>query len=73
MSMWMKNTYVSLDMLFFGTDGRILSIAHDTQPLSLATIESGVVVAGVVEIRGGEAARRGIQIGDRIRYAPAAK
>jgi uncharacterized membrane protein (UPF0127 family) len=69
MSMWMKNTYISLDMLFFDTDGRILSIARNTQPLSLAIIDSGVAVAGVVEIRGGEAARRGIAVGDRIRYS----
>ncbi|MDR2214482.1 MAG: DUF192 domain-containing protein [Nevskiaceae bacterium] len=72
MNMWMKNTYVPLDMLFFGSDGRILSIARNTQPLSLAIIESGAPVAGVVEIRGGEAQRRGIAVGDRVRWAAGA-
>jgi uncharacterized membrane protein (UPF0127 family) len=72
MNMWMKNTYVSLDMLFFGGDGRILSIARDTRPLSTAIIDSGGTVAGVVEIRGGEAQRRGIAVGDHIRWSASA-
>src|SRR5450432_3036881 len=34
-SMWMKNTFVSLDMIFIRADGRILRIAENTEPLSL--------------------------------------
>jgi uncharacterized protein len=68
MTMWMKNTYVPLDMLFFGPDGRIVSISRNTQPLSLEIIKSGGPVSGVVELRGGEAQRRGIAVGDRVQY-----
>ncbi len=66
MQMWMKNTYIPLDMLFFGPDGRILHIAANARPLTTDIIASGVDVAGVLEVRGGEAARRGIKIGDRL-------
>lgn len=69
MNMWMKNTYVPLDMLFFGAEGRILSIVRNTQPLSTRIIDSGGPVWGVVEIRAGEADRRGITEGDRIRHS----
>src|SRR5438270_12616104 len=40
-SMWMKNTYVSLDMIFIRADGRILRIAENTEPLSTRIISSG--------------------------------
>jgi uncharacterized protein len=70
MTMWMKNTYVPLDMLFFGPDGRIVSIVRNTRPLSLEIIDSGGPVAGAVEILGGEAQRRGISKGDRIQVVP---
>ena len=68
MSMWMKNTYIPLDMLFIGRDGRIMSIAADTTPLSTAIIDSGAPVYGVLELRGGESRRRGIRVGDRVRH-----
>jgi uncharacterized protein len=66
MSMWMKNTYVSLDMVFFDDRGRILRIHENAVPLSEAIIHSGAEVAGVLEILAGEAKRRGIQVGDRL-------
>jgi hypothetical protein len=66
MSMWMKNTYVPLDMVFFDSQGRILRIHERAVPLSEAIIESGVEVAGVLEILAGEARRRGMQVGDRL-------
>ncbi len=66
MVMWMKNTYIPLDMLFYDSQGRITSIKERATPLSETNIYSGAVVAGVVEMLGGEVARRGIRIGDKI-------
>ena len=40
-SMWMKNTYISLDMIFIRADGRILRIAENTEPQSTRIISSG--------------------------------
>lgn len=68
MTMWMKNTYVPLDMLFIGTDGRVLHIARDTKPLSEDIISSGGAVAAVLEIRAGEAKRLGLREGSRVHH-----
>ncbi len=67
--MWMKNTYIPLDMLFIRSNGTIARIAANTTPLSTATISSGEPVRAVVEIGGGEAARLGIAPGDRIAHS----
>lgn len=66
MNMWMKNTYVSLDMLFTDSSGRITHIAHRTTPLSEDIVSSGGDVSAVLEIAAGEARRRGIAEGDRV-------
>ena len=65
-SMWMKNTYIELDMLFIRADGRIAAIFAHTEPFSLATITAGEPVKAVLEIKGGEAERRGIKVGDVV-------
>lgn len=69
MFMWMKNTYVPLDMVFFDAKGRILRIHEHAKPLSEDIIDSGVEVAGVLEILAGEARRRGLQVGDRLLHS----
>jgi uncharacterized membrane protein (UPF0127 family) len=66
MDMWMKNTYVSLDMLFFNADGVVTRIQSRAEPLSEDIISSGGEVAGVLELLAGEAQRRGIRVNDRI-------
>ena len=72
-SFWMKNTYIELDLLFIGADHHVAKIAARAPALSLALINSDGPVIGVLEIRGGEAERRGIHVGDAISWsAPAA-
>ena len=66
--MWMKNTYIPLDMLFIRSDGRIASIATDTVPLSTETISSGPPVRAVLELPAGTVRAKGIAVGDRIEY-----
>ena len=63
---WMKNTYVSLDMIFIRSDGSIASIAANTKPLSEARIYSGAPVRGVLEVVAGTAKRYGIVPGDKV-------
>lgn len=65
-SMWMKNTYVSLDMLFVAADGKVARVVENTKPMSLATIESGSPVLGVVELPAGSAARLKIAAGAQV-------
>jgi uncharacterized protein len=65
-TMWMKNTYVPLDMFFIRRDGRILRIAENTEPLSENIIPSGGPVLAVLEVVGGTAKKFGIAPGDRV-------
>lgn len=65
-SMWMKNTYIPLDMLFIGADGKVARIAAGTTPLSEDTISSQRPVTAVLELNGGFAARHGVAAGDRF-------
>jgi len=67
-SMWMKNTYVSLDMLFIRPDGTIARVAENTEPLSTRTIDSGEPVLAVLEVAAGTAKRLGIKRGDRVEH-----
>jgi uncharacterized membrane protein (UPF0127 family) len=64
--MWMRNTYVSLDMIFIRSDGRIHRIAENTQPLSERIISSGGPVRAVLEVVGGTAKKLGLAPGDRV-------
>ncbi|MCC7266639.1 MAG: DUF192 domain-containing protein, partial [Caulobacteraceae bacterium] len=63
---WMKNTLIPLDMIFVRADGRILSIARNTTPLSEAPVPAGGPVRAVLEIPGGRAAQLGVLPGDRV-------
>jgi len=65
-SMWMKNTYVSLDMIFIRADGRILRIAENTEPLSTRIISSRGPARAVLEVVAGTAQKYGIRPGDRV-------
>ena len=64
--MWMKNTYIPLDMLFIDARGQVVNIFERTVPHSLETIGSQRPVKAVLELRGGEALRRGLRVGDRV-------
>ena len=66
LNMWMKNTYIPLDMLFIRADGKLAGIAANTTPFSEDTIQSPEPVTGVLELNGGFAARHGVAKGDRF-------
>lgn len=67
-SMWMKNTFVSLDMIFIRADGRILRIAENTEPQSTRIIPSGGLAKGVLEVVAGTARKYGIAPGDMVAH-----
>ncbi|EFL89136.1 conserved hypothetical protein [Ahrensia sp. R2A130] len=64
--MWMKNTFIPLDMLFADDGGSITHIRRQAEPESLDIISSRGPVRYVFEINGGEAERLGLQIGQRL-------
>ncbi|MFT5392076.1 MAG: uncharacterized membrane protein (UPF0127 family) [Gammaproteobacteria bacterium] len=65
-SMWMKNTYLPLDMLFIEEDGAVSRIEADTTPESERVIRSEKPAVAVLELNAGEAQRRVIRAGDQI-------
>ena len=66
--MWMHNTYISLDMIFIRSDGRVLRIAENTKPESDNIISSGAPARGVLEVIAGTARKLGIAPGDRVAH-----
>lgn len=66
--MWMKNTYIPLDMVFIDRKGIVVSIARDTEPFSEKTIASGGPAWAVVELNAGAAAKMGLAAGDTVRH-----
>lgn len=65
-SMWMKNTYIPLDMIFIFRDGTIHRIAQRTEPHSERTISSLTPVRAVLEVNAGVSEKLGLKSGDRI-------
>lgn len=64
--MWMKNTYLPLDMIFISRTGKVVGLAENTEPLSERIISSGAPAYGVLEVNAGAAARIGLKIGDSV-------
>ncbi len=67
-SFWMKNTPLSLDIIFIGTDGRISNIAANTVPYSLESVPSKGIASAVFEVRAGLSEELGIKPGDLVTY-----
>ena len=67
-TIWMKNTSIPLDILFVRSNGKILKIEHSHKPYTLRSTSSEAVIAGVVELKGGESKRRGIRPGDTVKH-----
>ena len=65
---WMKNTYISLDIIFIRADGRVHRIAAATTPLSEKIVPSRGPVRAVLELNAGTAEKIGLKPGDRVAY-----
>ena len=70
LSMWMKNTFISLDMLFVREDGTVASIEADTEPQSLRSISAKEPVRYVLELGAGTTQALGIEPGSLLLLAP---
>jgi uncharacterized membrane protein (UPF0127 family) len=68
LSMWMKNTYIPLDILFLRADGSVSSIAYDTEPLSLESIAALEPVRFVLELNAGVADKLSIDQYSRLEW-----
>ena len=68
-TMWMKNTYIPLDLLFISERGTIDHIAANATPLSLDVIQSPKAALAVLELKGGACTRLGIKVGDTVAHS----
>lgn len=66
MRMWMKDTPIPLDMLFIDRHGKIVYIAHNAAPNSADIITTPTLVRAVLELAGGSAKARHIEVGDPV-------
>jgi uncharacterized protein len=66
-TMWMRNTYIPLDMLFVAVDGRVIKIAHAI-PHDETNISSEVAVNAVIELQGGICDKLHIKVGDVAKW-----
>ena len=65
-SIWMKNTYIPLDLVFIRADGQVSSVVANAVPLTEASRSSKEPVKYIVELNGGVAARFGIDARSRM-------
>ena len=65
-TMWMRNTYIPLDMVFIRADGIIHRIEVRTEPLSEKVVASSGNVTAVLELAGGASERLGLKAGDTV-------
>lgn len=66
--MWMKNTPLSLDMVFLSPTGRVVSVASNTVPFSQSVISSKELASGVFEINAGTSKLLGLKAGDFLEH-----
>ncbi len=66
--MWMKNTYIPLDMIFMAKTGRVVGIVANAKPMSEQILSAAVPTYAVLELNGGEAAKIGLKVGDKVNH-----
>ena len=67
-SFWMKNTPLSLDIIFMDRRRRVVGIIHDTVPFSTRSVSVGIPSQYALEVRAGLARRKGVVEGDVARF-----
>ena len=65
---WMKNTLISLDMIFVNTSHEVVGVVPDAEPMTLDERTVGIPSAYVVEVNGGFAKKNGIASGTRVEF-----
>ncbi|MGZ5433766.1 MAG: DUF192 domain-containing protein [Thermoanaerobaculia bacterium] len=70
-SFWMKNTRIVLDMIWIDVNRRVVGIKENVPPCRVEDCPSygpGVIARYVLEVGGGEAAKRGLKVGDSVQF-----
>ena len=67
--MWMKNTFIPLDMIFMDKSGKVVGVVANAEPMSEKILTVDAPTDAVLEVRGGTAARIDLKVGDVVRDA----
>ena len=67
-SFWMKNTVIPLDIVFIGTDHRIINVSANATPYSLDPRTSDGLTSAVLELNGGRIAQLGFTPGALVQW-----
>jgi len=67
-AMWMKNTYIPLDILFIDSEGRVTTVHRDAVPHDLTSLPSDGPAKGAIELNAGDVERLHIAVGDMVRH-----
>ena len=70
LNIWMKNTFIPLDIIYIDTDWHIVRIVENAQPESTTVMPSDGKVKAVLELNAGQVEKRSIAVGDRVSYRP---
>ena len=68
LNIWMKNTFIPLDIIYIDKNGYIVKIVEDAQPESLAVMPSDGKVKAVLELNAGQVRQKDIAVGDSVNY-----
>ena len=66
LSFWMRNTVLSLDLIFIGPDRRVINVAANAVPYSEESIPSDAPATAVLELTAGRAEALGIVPGSKV-------
>ncbi len=67
-SFYMKNTYIPLDIIFYGKDSSVVSFQENTQPLDESSLTSGKPAKFILELNAGKVKEWNIEIGDKMDF-----
>jgi len=65
---WMKNTFISLDMIFLNAKRKVVGVFHAARPRDPTTISSIYPARYVLEVNAGKARQCGIKAGTQARF-----
>ena len=68
-SIWMKNTFIPLDLLYIDNQGRIVKIVENAIPRSTGAMRSNGKVKAVLELNAGQVSKWGLAVGDRVSHS----
>lgn len=65
---WMKNTLISLDIVFIDSQRQVVGIVHNAKPRKESSLSIGIPSRFVLEVPGGYCNRVGIHRGDKVAF-----